>query len=688
LEDKNWWETKFDEDVITILEKLGVLTDELKKKTYVFGLTVKNNYARDFAFKGLDDIGALNTELKMRKYITDLKDEKLQGHSYPPPLYYTLKTLGKIGPAAQVAIPVLINLLGDEWSVVREAAAEAYLKIAGIPEARPENIGLLHNLSISGDIGIKENLLLAQENRLLLDLPMFLPLIQVLKQKGITTEHLVRLAAPAAKEAIGKYFSEEKRKQAMDIVVALALRIRQEHDIPACSTIQYGVPLAAQVSENRLDWFERDLRALEGLAVELGSVNPYEVLHYGRDAILKFGTNPTEFEKAVGVTRIIPQWFKAARDKGLEDMKLQEAVPVMIERSSSIEGLRQGLQKEIASIGQNVYESGGESIYKCPDGRTLTALGIATDCSGFEWDCPMSGCKWSSAHCGYGEYDGTVTVTRYALPSWKNKPSSSSPVGAYVTTIVSSSPAQANSFASIIPASEAEVMMSVQKELNGRIRFDHREKKFYLDGSLIQGFFSGYLQDSEHLVGLNPAIAGRDFYAVPYGNLFHNSHFVVFQNGTIYHQDGEFDFATGKAVNERTYTCFVVSQNGEKSIERLTFIKGVHGKKDEIYNAYGQDISGIAQLAIYGQQIIREGNIVAPKSLTEEFADFNQLTQRYQHSFIGLTKEGELIIGAIGGNRAQGEGVLLGEMAEFIKQNSGFNTILLGNGGDVNITHN
>ncbi|TAN59746.1 hypothetical protein EPN16_06605, partial [bacterium] len=225
-------------------------------------------------------------------------------------------------------------------------------------------LGIVAPLLISAIIGMvaktREILVRRAEEKLfLLNSPMFFPVIRVLKQKGITTEHLVKHAAPAAKEAIETHFSEEKRLRAINLVVDLALRIRRDADIPACSTIQYGVPLAARVSQNRLDWFEQNLQALEESAVKLQSVNPYEMLYYGKDAILKFGSTPEGFKKSLGAAKLIPEWFKQARDKSYSDVRLKEAVPKIIERASSIENLNETLLLEISHVGDKT-ESGSD----------------------------------------------------------------------------------------------------------------------------------------------------------------------------------------------------------------------------------------------------------------------------------------------------------------------------------------
>ncbi|MHA1608923.1 MAG: HEAT repeat domain-containing protein, partial [Candidatus Njordarchaeales archaeon] len=218
------------------------------------------------------------------------------------------QALGQIGDKR--AVESLIKALGDLNSYVRQAAAEAYIKIAGIPEAKPENRDLLNNLRVYGDIRIEENILK-------LDLSIVSPLIEALKQKGMTTEVMVRQAIPEARRAIEEYFSGRERAQAMQMVINMGLRLTNK-GIPACSTIQYGVPLAAQLSKGNIDWFRENLDSLEEITVVLGrqGINPYETLEEGKPIIIKYGgESPEQFKKALWVSIKVPRWHKKIRDR-------------------------------------------------------------------------------------------------------------------------------------------------------------------------------------------------------------------------------------------------------------------------------------------------------------------------------------------------------------------------------------
>ncbi|MFC1592867.1 ROK family protein, partial [Candidatus Omnitrophota bacterium] len=243
----------------------------------------------------------------------------------------------------------------------------------------------------------------------------------------------------------------------------------------------------------------------------------------------------------------------------------------------------------------------------------------------------------------------------------------------------------------VIPVNNADIFLSIQPGLNARLCFDHKTKKAYQDKKIIpaEEFFAQFQAIDTHIDSLKEAIWAHDYLTIPYGNLYCNAHFVVFKEGIIYHQDGEFNLLTGRAIEDRVYTCFVAWKNGRKSIEKLIFVKGVQGKKDVIKLYKSRlDITEKVNLAIYGQQLVEEGDIAPLNQLADQFADFNQLQRRYQHSFIGLTKEGDIICGALAGERSENKGATVEEMAEFIRSQGAVNAILLANGGDVNIRHN
>ena len=62
---------------------------------------------------------------------------------------------------------------------------------------------------------------------------------------------------PVALRAIRDNFDREDRLEALRKMVNVGIRLT-EREIATCSTLQFGVPLAAQVGNRRLDWFEKN----------------------------------------------------------------------------------------------------------------------------------------------------------------------------------------------------------------------------------------------------------------------------------------------------------------------------------------------------------------------------------------------------------------------------------------------
>jgi len=260
-------------------------------------------------------------------------------------------------------------------------------------------------------------------------------------------------------------------------------------------------------------------------------------------------------------------------------------------------------------------------------------------------------------------------------------------------------------FAEVIPGLESDVFMSLSTEENGRFKFirptddSALEPGIYLDGRKQKGFhkFKGI---GEHWKNLKDSIGSSKYIVIPYCNLYLNKHFVVFRreangDGVIYHGDDEFD-ERGMSIHNFCvwkYTCFVVYKNGEKRIEELEFIKGSGDKNrgfcpnDCIKRVSdGKYITYNVELAFFGQQILKDGKFREPRE--EEFHDAAQLREAYQHTIIGLTDEGQIVVGAIGGDRNKGQAVTIEQAAEFIKSKGAKQAILVANGGDVNIHHN
>ena len=156
-------------------------------------------------------------------------------------------------------------------------------------------------------------------------------------------DYAIRKALP---EVIG---ATKGNREWLKLAINLGIRLADKEIYP-CSTLKYGVPLATQCAKGNIEWFEKNLKALEDLAIELQPINPYETLVYGEEAILKFGIYPEEFRKVLGIVKQIPEWFKRARDEGLSDFKLSEAIPLIVSKSKDIEALSHAIELQFEQI--------------------------------------------------------------------------------------------------------------------------------------------------------------------------------------------------------------------------------------------------------------------------------------------------------------------------------------------------
>ncbi|MCX5714621.1 MAG: (d)CMP kinase, partial [Candidatus Omnitrophica bacterium] len=207
-------------------------------------------------------------------------------------------------------------------------------------------------------------------------------LLTKLEAKNMPTEVAVRDAIPAVAKATGD-------KQ--DWFIA-ALDLGQElidSDVLPCSTLEYGVPLAVESARDNTEWFRQNLIVLRKLALDLAGkgIDPFETLKYGEEAIRKFALDPQGFAEALEAAKLIPLWFKTARDKELKDNKLIEAIPSIVNYASSIEELERILVLEMNSIGKKVIS---DVYYDCPSPES--------SCKGFKGDCSGE-CK--RVCCGY-----------------------------------------------------------------------------------------------------------------------------------------------------------------------------------------------------------------------------------------------------------------------------------------------
>jgi len=237
-----------------------------------------------------------------------------------------------------------------------------------------------------------------------------------------------------------------------------------------------------------------------------------------------------------------------------------------------------------------------------------------------------------------------------------------------------------------ISANRVAIFASIQEKFNRRMKLNWRrppeKTELVLDGK-VESELKLMLID-EHIQRLSSDIDGRDNVLIPHQNFYFNSWFVMFKDGVIHYVFDEFD------QEERIYSSIVVYNNGRIAIESLKYIKGSEDAKDRIVlNETGEDLTDKVRLAFFGQQIVKDGELVNVDDIREQFADYRHLEEPFQHSIFGIDEKGDIIIMSVGGDRKNPkEALTIEQAAEFAKSKGSYNAILLSNGGDVNPREN
>jgi hypothetical protein len=363
----------------------------------------QGNFNRSTAFNFLVELGVVTQEMMIAKYTIDLRTS--EG-------YYLRKACRVLGELrAQEAIPELMYLLyhNKEASELLYAL-EALEKIGALTLDIKKKIytdtikGLIKlpiRIGINGLAGIDYPIGRAIKS-----------MLSALEEHGMSTD---LEAIPVMFRAING--DEVWFVEAINLGIRLA-----ENSIAPCSVLQYGVPLAVIAAQGNIDWFREDLVSLEGLAIDLAreNINPHKTLTEGNPVIVKFGIVPQAFRQAITVARLVPAWFKAARDQGLRDDQLRTALPNIIETSTSVDQLRQVLQIEIEGVGKNIFYEPGEFVCDDCEYDEIGKCG-ETLC---HWD-------WRPGNCP-GNYYQAESVP-FAVPI-HNPNTKSHPAGLPVTT--------------------------------------------------------------------------------------------------------------------------------------------------------------------------------------------------------------------------------------------------------------
>ncbi|MDD5099066.1 MAG: phosphotransferase, partial [Candidatus Colwellbacteria bacterium] len=249
-------------------------------------------------------------------------------------------------------------------------------------------------------------------------------------------------------------------------------------------------------------------------------------------------------------------------------------------------------------------------------------------------------------------------------------------------------------FSASVPLSQTEILVSVDARYNDRVNLNHADPSMttYINDLPWDGVLP-FPDVDIHIDSMRAEIGDRDYLVIPQCNPYINDHVIIFQGGRIYHRRGEFN-RNGFAVHagkERTYTCLVVYKNGKTAIERLRLLKDMAGISDKVY-LDSKDVTSDVLLAMYGQQIVRDGMVFDPAEREfdspGEFPDHRQLQGKYSHDLLALNDRGELQVLSLSGNRKEGVGVTIRQAAEFAVSQGARDAVLFSNGGDVNLRLN
>ncbi|MFA4991171.1 MAG: (d)CMP kinase [Candidatus Omnitrophota bacterium] len=124
-----------------------------------------------------------------------------------------------------------------------------------------------------------------------------------------------------------------------------------------------SMELIKRISGKENEFYRRNLAILKNLLLEIGSMEKvHDVLYYGKKPILKFGTNPVEFEKVLMVIKDMPQCFKSL----FYTYEYKEFIDQIVGESDSIEKFSELLYSEEylkEVLLKNVFDSHEAELY-------------------------------------------------------------------------------------------------------------------------------------------------------------------------------------------------------------------------------------------------------------------------------------------------------------------------------------
>ena len=173
-----------------------------------------------------------------------------------------------------------------------------------------------------------------------------------------------------------------------------------------------------------------------------------------------------------------------------------------------------------------------------------------------------------------------------------------------------------------------KVVVVPQEGYNGRYLYDGKLRQFVEDGKAIpygQDILARIRKPIKDYIGeYKAANPDKEIVAVvPSGNTMTNDWFVTFINGKLYYPYGELDRMRAES---RPYTCLISWKAGHYdedgrypySVKTLTF------KDDRAYDSKG-DITDEINFAMFGQQIVKNGQKRDIAELYKQFTDVKQI---------------------------------------------------------------
>ena len=187
-----------------------------------------------------------------------------------------------------------------------------------------------------------------------------------------------------------------------------------------------------------------------------------------------------------------------------------------------------------------------------------------------------------------------------------------------------------NQIFDVFDPKQVEVDVVYNPKPTGRFRFSHTARKGGF-GETDWRTMEALSEDIDQVlvpwekllkdVSREAASQGKNVYSYSAGNLYNNDWFVLFDGETkqLYHSRGE-------PFNQRTYSMFVVWNDGSASAEDLRFRQEIDGTFN-VFRAdnFDEELSGKIKSAVFGQQLISSGKKVPIAEIGHQFEDLYQL---------------------------------------------------------------